>query len=176
MRSKVFNSCSLYVNYSESPFKNQIFDDFLAKNWHSEYVLSLAWDWTEAFSHLCWCFQHKSVTGPSRAALKVTARLSLQHLSEGIDWFFSKLHQSNLIKSYVLLGDVQLFFSWRLWSISRELLDLFAHCFSSHIEQNVGLLELSVERAVPWAVCRRGDGDGGFICPPLCRVCITVHE
>lgn len=137
-------------------------------------MLALAWDWTEAFSHLYWCFQHKSVTGPSRAALKVTARLLVQHLPEGIDWFFSKLHQSNLIKNYVLLGDVQLFFSWRLWSISRELRDLFAHCFSCHIEQNVGVLELSVERAVPWAVCRRGDGDGGFIWTPLCRVFITV--
>lgn len=93
MESKVFNSYSLYVNYSESPFKNWTSDD-----WNCECVLSLGWDWAEAFSHLCQCSQHKTVpallsgTAQSRAALRscqiVSAassrRKGLQNFSQAI--------------------------------------------------------------------------------------------
>ena len=119
-RAPFLNSYSLYVNYFESPFENWILDDCLARNL-ALYTLSIC------CLQLVEIQQKASPISTNASSTKLRwdsaeqlirslARLWMQYLSEGIDWFFfffclfPKTSTKQFNTEPVLLGDVQLFF------------------------------------------------------------------
>lgn len=88
MKSEVLNSCSLYVNYSESPFKNRILDILALYTLCCLQLVEIKHKTAPIFASASSTKLRQDRAGKLTRSL---ARLSMQYLSEGrelVFWLF----------------------------------------------------------------------------------------